>query len=93
MNHGPGSQAATLKLELRDMAQRMRGLEETLDKASNFVVELSAYVSKFPTAPAGSRAGSVPPEEFWAFKEAHAQSPASICQELKGGALRLEGSF
>jgi len=71
----------------------MRGLEETLDKASQFVMEPIVYVATLPSAPSGTSLGLVPPEEFHAFKEAHTQSLASIWQELRGGALRLEGPF
>ncbi len=78
VNHGPGSQVTHLKLELRDMGQQMRDLEETLNKASKFVVELSSYISNLPTAPGGTSSGLVPQAEFFAFKEAHAQSLASI---------------
>ena len=62
--HGPGSQITTLKIELRHMDRQMRGLEEILDKAFNFMVKLSDYVSKLPTAPGGINLGLVPSEEF-----------------------------
>ncbi len=91
VNHGPGFQVTCLKLELRDMRQQMRDLEETLNKASKFVVELSSYVSNLPTAPGGTSSGSVPQAEFLAFKEAHAQLLASIRQELKGGSIKIGG--
>ncbi len=85
VNHRPGSHVTRFKSELRDMAQQMRDLEETLDKASKFVVELSSYVSSLPTAPGGTSSGLVPQAEFLAFKEAHVQLLASIHQELKEG--------
>ncbi len=53
VNHRPGSWVTRLKLELRDMVQRMRDLEETLDKAYKCVVELSSYFSNLPTALGG----------------------------------------
>ena len=65
-------------------------LEETLNKASKIVVQLSKYVLNLNVADTASSAGAVPQEEFQAFQMAQAESLVAICQELKGGRLRWE---
>ena len=58
-------------------------LEETLNKASKIVVQLSKYVLNLNVADTASSAGAVPQEEFQAFQMAQAESLVAICQELK----------
>jgi hypothetical protein len=67
-------------------------MEATLHKASSFVMDLSAYVSTLPTSQGPTSSSvTVPMEDFLAFKVAHAQSLASIWQDLKGGAIKIGG--
>jgi hypothetical protein len=75
------------------MSTKVVELEATLEKASSFVIDLSAYISSLPTQQGLTmgQGGMVPMEEFLAFKEAHAQSLASIQQDLKGGSIDIGG--
>jgi hypothetical protein len=89
VNHGPDSQGTRLELELRDMAQWMRDLEETIDKASKFVVELSSYLLNMPTAPGGTSSGLVPQAEFLALGGPQVRFPPVFSESKKTNGLKF----
>ena len=78
---GGVSRVATLEQELQAMGACMKVLEESLEKASSFVMELSEYVSKLPLWRARCLQPGWSPisqEEFLAFKLAQTHSVAAI---------------
>ena len=90
---GSISKVAALEHEMREMTARTRVLEATLDKASQLVEDLSAYVSTMPRlgTGGGSPGKGVAAEEFLAFKASQEHALASMRQELKGGGISLGG--
>ncbi len=80
-----------LECELQEMASRTKVLEDTHEKVSKFVVDLSKYVSKIVGPGASTPVGGIPPEEYRTFKASQEHAIASICQELKGGGISLGG--
>ena len=91
LNLGNTPNVLALKSELATITSWLRVFKESLKKASQFVVELSAYVSSLPTAPWGSSTGAVPLEDFRIFKVEQEQTIASMSQELKRGAIKVGG--
>ena len=88
---GGSSKVNLLESQLASMSSKVLDLEATLDKATNFMMDLSSYVSTLPQT-AGSQSGSsVSQEEFLAFRESHAQSLAAIRQDMKGGTVTVGG--
>ncbi len=80
-----------LKEDLKNLSTRIRELEDTMKKASEFCLNLSAHVSTLSGSGSASSTGSVPLEVFQSFKAAHDDSLATIRQELKGGAIEIGG--
>jgi hypothetical protein len=92
VNLGGATKVVKLEREFVAMATRMKTLEETLEKASKFVVDLSEYVSTLgASAPFASVAGGqqVQPSEFELFKKTCEMAFASMRQELKGGGIEV----
>jgi hypothetical protein len=86
---GSISKVAGLEHELRGMASQTKAFEETLEKASEFVVKLSEYVSALGGPGTAAPGGGIPPAEYFIFKASQEQAIDSICQELKGGGVTL----
>jgi hypothetical protein len=81
-----------LKEDVKTLSARIQELEDTMEKASEFCLNLSAHVSTLSgKGGSASSTGSVPLEDFQSFKAAHDDSLASIHQELKGGAIEIGG--
>jgi len=80
-----------LNEDLKKLSTHIRELEDTMEKASEFCLNLSAHVSTLSGGGSAVSTGSVPLEVFQLFKAAHDDSLATIRQELKGGAIEIGG--
>jgi hypothetical protein len=78
-NMGGNTKVSQLESQLAIILAKVMEMEATLHKASSFVMDLSAYVSTFPTSQGPVSSGAtVPMEDFLGFKVAHAQSLTPI---------------
>ncbi|KAL3805739.1 hypothetical protein ACHAW5_003819 [Stephanodiscus triporus] len=85
---GGASKVALLEAELAAMTRKVADMGATLDRAAAYALDLGEHVASLPTGGSDSTALA---REFLAFKEANAQTIASIRQELKGGAIEIAG--
>ncbi len=80
-----------LNKDLKHLTARIRKLEDTMEKASEFCLNLSRHMSTLSGSGSAASAGSVPIEDFQKFMAAHDDSLATIWQELKGRAIEIGG--
>ncbi len=88
---GGTSRIAELNKDLKLLTARIRKLEDTMEKASEFCLNLSMHVSMLSGSGSAASAWLVPMEDFLKFKAAHDNSLATFRQELKGGAIEIRG--
>ncbi len=89
LNLGGAAKVSALESELAEMSRKLREMEAALESASKYVMELGAYVSMLLAGASGTTKQLS--REFQVFKEDNAQTIAAICQELKGGAIKIAG--
>ena len=80
-----------LNEDLKKLSTRIRELEDMMEKASEFCLNLSTHMSTLSGGGPAASTGSVPLEVFQSFKAAHDDSLATIRQELKGRAIKIGG--
>jgi len=91
-NLSGSSKVTLLESQLASMTSKVVELEATLDKATSFMMDLSSFVvTNLPQAAGPQQGSSVSREEFLSFTESHAQSLASIRQDMKGGTVTVGG--
>ena len=80
-----------LNEDLKQLSMRIQKLEDTMEKASEFCLNLSTHVSTLSGSGLTASTGAVPLEVFQLFKAAHNDSLASIRKGIKGGAIKIGG--
>jgi len=88
---GGTGRIAELNEDLKHLSARIQKLEDTMEKASEFCLNLSSHVSTLSVSGSAASTGSVPIEDFQKFKAAHDDSLATMWQELKVGAIKIGG--
>ncbi len=88
---GGTGRIAELNEDLKHLTARIWKLEDMMEKASEFCLNLSTHVSTLSGSGSTACTGLVPIEDFQKFKAAHDDSLATFWQELKGGAIQIGG--
>jgi len=88
---GSTGRIAELNEDLKQLSACIWKLEDTIEKASEFCLNLNAHVTTLSGSGSAVSVGLVPIEDFQKFKAAHSDSLATIWQELKGGAIEIGG--
>ncbi len=88
---GSTGRIAELSKDLKHLTAPIWKLDDTMEKASEFFLNLSTHVSMFSGSGSAASAGLVPIEDFQKFKVAHDNSLATIRQELNGRAIKIGG--
>jgi hypothetical protein len=88
---GSTGSIAELNKDLKHLTVHIQKLEDIMEKATEFCLNLSTHVLTLSWSGSAASAGLVPTEDFQKFKAAHNNSLAIFWQELKGGAIKIGG--